>query len=154
MKYTDVLVAFSEVPDEITLCINISNCPHKCKGCHSPYLQKDIGKELNIEELEYLIKSNEGISCVCFMGGKNEELIPLLNKVKEYNLNTGWYTGDSDVPFSIFYSLDYIKIGPYIEERGSLNNINTNQRFYKIDHNNNSIKITDITYKFWKMNYE
>ena len=28
MKYTGTEITFAEVPDEITLCINISNCPH------------------------------------------------------------------------------------------------------------------------------
>ena len=28
IKYVDTLVSFSEVPNEITLCINISNCPY------------------------------------------------------------------------------------------------------------------------------
>ena len=38
MKYTDTQVTFSEFPDEIALCINISNCPWHCPGCHSPEL--------------------------------------------------------------------------------------------------------------------
>jgi len=41
---------------------------------------------------------------------------------------------------------DYIKIGPYIEEKGPLNNPNTNQRLYEKVGNNHK----DITYKFWK----
>ena len=28
MKYTGVEITFAEVPDEITLCINISNCSY------------------------------------------------------------------------------------------------------------------------------
>ena len=46
LKYVDTKVTFSEVPDEISLCISISNCPNHCKGCHSPYLAEDIGKPL------------------------------------------------------------------------------------------------------------
>ena len=43
------------------------------------------------------------------------------------------------------------KIGPFIKERGPLNNSNTNQRLYKIHHlNQDKIKIEDITSKFWK----
>ena len=44
LKYVDTLVTFSEIPDEITLCINISNCPCKCPGSHSSYLAQDIGE--------------------------------------------------------------------------------------------------------------
>ena len=28
LKYVDILVGFSEVPNEISLCIEISNCPY------------------------------------------------------------------------------------------------------------------------------
>ena len=67
MKYTGAEITFAEVPDEITLCINISNCPCHCKGCHSPYLAEDIGEELTEDSLHKLISSNEGITCVAFM---------------------------------------------------------------------------------------
>ena len=68
IKYVDTLVTFSEVPDEITLCINISNCICHCKNCHSSYLAEDIGEELTFKALDTLIKNNNGITCVAFMG--------------------------------------------------------------------------------------
>ena len=43
LKYVDTKVTFAEVPNEISLCINISNCPCKCHNCHSSYLAEDIG---------------------------------------------------------------------------------------------------------------
>ena len=87
MKYVDTLVSFSEIPDEITLCINISNCPNKCKGCHSPWLQENIGIELNNYELYDIINKNSGISCVCFMGGDSdpEEINNLAIKIADNN---------------------------------------------------------------------
>ena len=51
LKYVDTKVTFAEVPDEISLCINISNCPNHCEGCHSPYLAEDIGTELTKDEI-------------------------------------------------------------------------------------------------------
>ena len=72
LKYTDTEVVFKEVPDEITLAINISGCPIHCPGCHSKELWKNIGDELNEESLEKLIIKNRGISCIGFMGGDNE----------------------------------------------------------------------------------
>ena len=30
----DITVVFSEIPDEITLAFNISNCLNNCIGCH------------------------------------------------------------------------------------------------------------------------
>ena len=62
MKYTDVQIGFQEFPDEISLLINISNCPFHCPGCHSPELREDIGTELTKKELSNLIKSNKGIT--------------------------------------------------------------------------------------------
>ena len=38
LKYLNCQVTFAEVPDEISLCINITNCPNRCPGCHSPEL--------------------------------------------------------------------------------------------------------------------
>jgi anaerobic ribonucleoside-triphosphate reductase activating protein len=61
MKYLDYAITFSEFPDEIALCINISNCPHHCEGCHSPELWKDTGNILNKSSLSKLIESNKGI---------------------------------------------------------------------------------------------
>jgi len=155
LKYVDVMETFSEVPDEITLAINLSNCPHKCRNCHSSYLQKDIGNELTISALSILIEEHKGISCVAFLGGDNDckSLLELVRFIKtHYNLKVCWYTGFDEVPFNLFpfnclfLWLDYIKIGSYKEEFGPLNNPNTNQRFWK---RVNDIW-TDITYKFQK----
>ena len=74
MRYLNYQVVFKEVPDEVTLSINITNCPYRCPGCHSPYLQEDVGEELTFETLSYLIEKNKGITCVCFMGGRQEYL--------------------------------------------------------------------------------
>ena len=58
MKYVDVRIVFQEVPDEITLAINISGCTCHCEGCHSPYLAEDIGEHLDNETLNRLIEEN------------------------------------------------------------------------------------------------
>ena len=62
----------SEVPLEISLTISISNCAFCCHGCHSQYLQEDVGKPL-LPDLQGLIERyKELISCVCLMGeGRN-----------------------------------------------------------------------------------
>ena len=66
IKYLETLVAFAEIPDEITLCINITNCPCNCNGCHSSYLSKDIGEELNNDVLQvfvtYSFWTRDGVS--------------------------------------------------------------------------------------------
>ena len=69
LKYVNTAVTFAEFPNEVSLCINISNCNCLCDGCHSPYLSKDIGEVLSLERLQGLIESNKGITLVGFMGG-------------------------------------------------------------------------------------
>ena len=155
LKYVDTKVTFAEVPDEISLCINISNCPNHCEGCHSPYLAKDIGTLLTTEEILKLCNDNKGITCVCFMGGDNDPLrVVLLSKFikRETGLKTAWYSGKADyntVQRANFF--DYIKIGKYIEALGPLNSKTTNQRMFKvIDKGNKEFTLRDITHKFNK----
>ena len=49
LKYYNYMVTFSEVPDEISLCINITGCPIRCTDCHSKFLWENIGKEITDE---------------------------------------------------------------------------------------------------------
>ena len=44
LKYANFDIVFQEVPEEVTLAINISNCPNQCPGCHSKYLWENKGK--------------------------------------------------------------------------------------------------------------
>lgn len=152
LKYVDTLVSFSEVIDEITLCINISNCPCKCVNCHSSYLAQDIGEPLDLQHLTNLIDSNKGITCVCIMGGdvNPSEVDDIAQDIKEYypKLKVAWYSGKQELSKDINLEFfDFIKLGPYIEELGPLNSKTTNQRFYKVENN----KLIDITYKFQKL---
>ena len=156
LKYVDTLVSFSEIPDEISLCINISNCPNNCKGCHSSYLKEDIGEELNIASLYDLIKDNAGVSCVCFMGGdQNPKLINDLafavGLLSDKPRKVAWYSGNNHISKEIALKyFDYIKIGGYNELFGPLTCKTTNQKMYKITHTKGDDVINDITYKFWK----
>ena len=164
VKYTNTIIGFREVPDEVSLCINISNCPNHCEGCHSPELWDDIGIELTNDELEQLIKENKGISCVCFMGGDNNSVrINELAKFVKSNhpeLLTCWYSGcetlDEDTELE---NWNFIKLGPYIKSLGGLDSKYTNQVFYKIvmtpyenKHFEPIYKFEDITYKFKRVN--
>lgn len=72
-------------------------------------------------------------------------------KINNPTLKTGWYSGRSEISKCIDLSLfDYIKVGPYMHDRGGLSNPNTNQIMYKIRHQNNKDELVDITNKFWK----
>ena len=157
IKYLETLITFAEIPDEITLCINITNCPCNCNGCHSSYLSKDIGEELNNDVLDKLISNNSGISCIAFMGGDSspKEINDLAKYVKDkYPISVAWYSGRQELSKDInLDNFDYIKLGPYIKELGPLTSKTTNQRLYQYGKLFNDYTIDkcwrDITYKFW-----
>ena len=158
LKYVDTKVTFSEVPDEISLCINISNCPCHCKGCHSAYLAEDIGEPLLISTLLHLCDANKGITCVAFMGGDSSpEDVNFLAKTIKLNkpeLKVAWYSGRQELSKEIdLKNFDAIKLGPYIEELGPLTSKTSNQKFYKVENvgyedGSFGYELNDITYKF------
>ena len=150
LKYLNTQVTFSEVPDEITLCINITGCKIGCKNCHSSYLAEDIGNKLNSNSIKELINNNKGITCICFMGGDSNplEVDALAQFIKiNYPIKTAWYSGRQELSKDInLNNFNFIELGPYIEDLGPLNSKTTNQRFYKIEED----KLVDITNLFWK----
>lgn len=156
LKYVDTKVVFAEIPDEITLAISISGCPCHCKGCHSAYLAEDIGVSLSEAGLTLLIEANEGISCVAFMGGDaNPEEINLYAafiKGMYPGIKVAWYSGRQELSKDIdLMNFDYIKLGPYDEDKGPLNKRTTNQKFYKVFHfSTGRCELIDITHKFWR----
>lgn len=155
LKYVDAKVVFAEVPDEVTLAINISNCPCHCINCHSSYLAEDIGEPLDLQHLTNLIDSNKGITCVCIMGGdaNPSEVDDIAQDIKEYypELKVGWYSGRQELSKDIELSnFDFIKLGSYKEEFGPLNSRTTNQRFYKVSDG----ELVDITSRFYDRNLE
>lgn len=156
LKYLNTQVTFAEVPDEITLCINITGCKNGCKNCHSSYLAEDIGNILDWGSLNALIHINRGISCVAFMGGDSQPEIVnrLAREVKRLELKTAWYSGRQELSKEIdLWNFDFVKTGPYIKELGPLTSRTTNQKFYKVSHfTNGKSKLIDMTHKFWKGN--
>lgn len=154
LKYVDAKVVFAEIPDEITLAINISNCPCHCEGCHSPYLAEDIGELLDLQHLTDLIDKNKGITCVCIMGGdaNPSEVDDIAQDIKEYypELKVGWYSGRQELSKEVdLHNFDYVKLGPYIKDKGPLNCKTTNQVLLEIEVVQNKIFKKDITAKFW-----
>ena len=137
LKYANYDVVFQEVPDEVTLAINISNCPNQCPGCHSKYLWDNVGKNLDMNELNRLVEQYEtGITCVCFMGGDAEpkEVADMAWQLKNShsNLKMAWYSGKNDLPQNVSTDhFDYIKLGRYVAELGPLDSATTNQRMMK-----------------------
>lgn len=159
LKYSHYDVVFQEVPGEISLAIDISGCPHKCKGCHSDFLWKYEGNLLKDDLEGMLIKYDGMITCVCFMGGDQniKELTHLVKFVHNvYCLRTCVYSGLSDYEKDfwepIIPYLDYLKIGDYQEKFGGLDHKTTNQVFYKVNQFDGSLE--NITYKFQKEHKE
>ncbi len=153
LKYVNTSIVFQEVPDEVTLAVNISNCPCHCPGCHSKYLWENIGTPLTAMKLEQLIAQygNE-ITCIAFMGGDADPMY--VNRLarfihREYQgMKVAWYSGRQRVPSTVRKSdFDYIKVGPYIAHLGCLKDRTTNQRLYKRASGDD---FTDVTSYFWK----
>ncbi|MPS72834.1 MAG: anaerobic ribonucleoside-triphosphate reductase activating protein [Chryseobacterium sp.] len=152
LKFIDHNIVFQEVPNEVSLAINISNCPLRCKNCHSPQLQEDIGFCLTQDAILYIIKKyNRAITCICFMGGDSEPLeiekLAIFVKSITPKLKIAWYSGKQKLPkaFQIKY-FDFIKLGPYKGKYGGLDSLDTNQRFYKIIDD----ELIDMTFLFRK----
>lgn len=153
LKYLGYTIVFQEVPNEVTLAINISGCQYHCKECHSQYLWEYNGNYIFDDIDNLLDKYDNLITCVCFMGGdqNQEELVELLKKIKVKKLKTALYTGCDNMnllDFEMINNLNYIKIGHYDCELGGLSNRTTNQRFYKKNEITNDWE--DITSIFWK----
>ncbi len=151
LKYVSYDIVFQEIPDEVTLAINLSRCPNRCPGCHSPHLRDDIGDELSAERLAVLIDEyRNAATCVCFMGGDGApaEVARLARIVKQtYGLKIGWYSGCNALPTNFDAdAFDYVKVGGYDARCGDLKSPTTNQRLYRIVDG----QMTDITSRFWK----
>lgn len=149
MKFYNYDIVFQEIPDEVTLAINITHCPNLCEKCHSPHLREDIGEELDDAALDRLLERYaDNITCVCFMGGDRD--VATVERLAKHvhthsNLKTGWYSGRNKMPPhpTLF---DFVKLGPYIPQKGSLKQNTTNQRLYR----RNGEQWKDITEVFWK----
>ena len=178
VKVASYDVVFQEIPGEVTLALNLSNCPCHCPGCHSPHLAEDIGEPLDEELLDGLIARYKGlITCVAFMGGDANpaEVCRLAEYIQrpttnDQRLKTAWYSGRPALPECLIAKggltaersnsvndltgvagpFDYIKLGPYIESLGGLKSPTTNQRLYKRVGEN----WEDITASFWRKTFE
>ncbi|MBQ8049033.1 MAG: anaerobic ribonucleoside-triphosphate reductase activating protein [Bacteroidales bacterium] len=139
-------IVCQEIPDEISLAVNISCCPNRCPGCHSPWLWEEAGEEMTEDMLTSLISGySAAITCFCFMGGDAEpsevERISRWIKSRWPHIKTAWYSGRAELPDGFDVKvLDYLKLGPYIEELGGLKSPDTNQVFYKVSPDGTLIK--------------
>ncbi|MDR0509543.1 MAG: anaerobic ribonucleoside-triphosphate reductase activating protein [Rikenellaceae bacterium] len=148
-------VVFREIPSEVTLALNLSCCPNRCPGCHSPHLQEEVGELLDDGLFSWLLASyGDNATCVCFMGGDGEpEEVERLARIvhsrtvhsrgetgdrtrrqtRGGGLKTAWYSGRDALPDGVrAENFDYIKLGPWVEARGGLDSPTTNQRLFRV----------------------
>lgn len=142
LKYRSLQTSFSSVDSEISVAIEITNCPHKCDGCHSPELCEDIGSEICPDNIEMILLpfmdfyAKPLFTCIVFMGGDHdsETLVNILERCKKSfpKVKLCLYTGSEYINPKIFNLLNYLKVGKYNKELGGLDSKNTNQRFIRI----------------------
>jgi anaerobic ribonucleoside-triphosphate reductase activating protein len=140
-------VVLEEIPDRVSLAVDISNCRGNCEGCHSPFLKKNIGRELTADVIDALVADNFGVNCFLFLGeGRDPEaLLELADHVHSLGLEAAVYSGREVVEDIFWNHFDYIKLGPYKPAFGPLNSPATNQRLYHILDG----RPEDITDRFW-----
>lgn len=120
LKYwpEDTSVTFSEFPDEIALCVNITQCPGMCSECSEPWLQEDKGPELTTDEVDKLISEHPDCTVFGFMGGDNDhkavgELADYIH-IKYQGIKVGIYSGREFIDLDLAQHLDLYKIGRWI----------------------------------------
>lgn len=161
LKYYDYATTFSEFPDEIALCVNISGCPCHCDNCSESWLRPWVGTLLTNDEIDRLIKENDDITLFGLMGGDSnyEDCIRITNYIHEKypGLKVGIYSGRDWLDLELAKVIDIYKIGRWINPTGPVDEWHqtnngvlqfpwSNQLYFeKIDG-----KLVNTTYKFRK----
>lgn len=119
LKYFDVAVTFSEFPDEIALCVNISGCPCHCDNCSEPWLRPWVGTILTNEEIDKLIKEHPDITVFGLMGGDSnyEDCVRITNYIHEKHpgLKVGIYSGRDWLDLELAKVIDIYKVGRWVQ---------------------------------------
>ena len=138
LRYIDTDIVFQELPDEVTLAINLSGCPCRCPGCHSKHLWSNGGEELTDTVLDAMVERENGrITAVSFMGGDASpfEVNNLAEHLRDRfpKLHTAWWSGRTTLSGHVdINNFDYIKLGPYLAHLGGLRSPRTNQHLYRV----------------------
>lgn len=154
LKYIETSIGYKEVPNETSLIIKINDFPTE-ESTKEDNLTKDKLLRLVKEAME---KNN--ISCVCIMGGdsNHKDVVKLAKEIKYFNKNIAiaWYSEARNLSAIIMSNLrwfNYLKIGTYNARLGGLESRTTNQKFYKVEHlddSKHSNHLSDITSHFYE----
>lgn len=120
LRVYDVAVTFSEFPDEIALCANITGCILNCPGCSEPWLKPaDTGDELTEPKIDDLIAEHLDITVFGLMGGDNDhdDCIRIADYIhnKYPGMKVGIYSGRDFINMELAQHMDYYKIGRWIQ---------------------------------------
>ena len=105
--------------------------------------------------IDLVNKEGEHCTCILLSGGDSDherinQLARIIKSISDKKV--AWYSGrdlnclineHNKIDLQYF---DYIKVGPYLKDRGPLSSKGTNQVLYQVEGN----VMTDITYKFWR----
>lgn len=121
--------------------IFFQGCDMKCKGCHNKQtwdISKGIG--LSVTDLSNQIRKNSFNKKITITGGEPllqiDSLMILVKELKDFDICL--YTGRElkDVPTELLEYINYIKVGPYIEEQKCSTTPyigSSNQQFLKVE---------------------
>ena len=152
LRYIDTDIVFQELPDEVTLAVNLSGCPCRCPGCHSTHLWHEGGEVLDGETVDCMLsRQKQEVTCLSLMGGdaQPQEVNRLAQWVRQRHpkLHIAWWSGRTLLsPQVSLNNFDYIKLGPYLKHLGPLKSRTTNQRLYRVVDGT----LHDITSRFWR----
>jgi anaerobic ribonucleoside-triphosphate reductase activating protein len=161
LKYYDVAIVFAEFPDEVTLAVNISNCPGMCSHCSEPWLLEDVGTVLTNDEIDKLISEHSDITTFGLMGGdsNHDDCIRVAKYIhdKYPSIKVGMYSGREFINLELAQHLDYYKIGRWIMPEGPSSDWHkTNNGVLQFPWSNQLLfqningALVNITYKFRK----
>ena len=161
LKYYDKAIVFAEFPDEVTLAVNISNCPGMCSHCSEPWLLEDIGTVLTNDEIDKLMSAHSDITTFGLMGGdsNHDDCIRVAKYIHEKypSIKVGMYSGREFINLELAQHLDYYKIGRWIMPEGPSSEWHkTNNGVLQFPWSNQLLfqningALVNITYKFRK----
>lgn len=161
LPVVDMTISLTEIPDKVTVVFLIGNCHGKCPGCHSEYLSIPLPKNswvaFDIIQKRAQKQKNLGANAILLMGGTTNGIpLPILQEaIKRLSeiLPVGLYSGASynstiNKELRKNINLTWLKTGEFIEEKGGLDNSQTNQKFFVRDLKSKEWK--DVTYLFQK----